>query len=832
MFEGIVPSPQAMHAWRLHPNTYSSDMFDRDCIAQGRCPDIQLAVVGTRVQGLRAARALPPKDLKDVSDLNWQCNSQGAASKGDGPGPSPRQSRGGKTAMVLHKTVKQEVKAEVKKELKPILRGKSSQSRGGRRQGRGKTVDGPRVQVTPADKQFTFLQSRSDKLPFSEAFLVEQKEEMASAGSIVWQQTLSAYALAAMQQHYQENQSGTILNALENFMQYDITELKVVLTNATAPGIDAEMALIFVPVDCQTETPEQFLALVNKRRNGAKGYPGTHIFTLSQLRSKKCLTFEGDWQRGGRPTGLSGDGLLSASSIVGKCVLGFVTAPVVAAVFNGAASSSGVIIPEAETRGPLCQLAMHVKGNWIYTAPNQHFRRGQLIRTRENIQFAGVSQRVDPNGIGDYDVALATGVTPEGMASLVPILSESAPSNPAEYSIFEPHSLALEDGTTNTLFSTTVEFIGESAVQAVAAFFPPVINQLVIWGGRALLGVIDTAINTQGGMLAKEKKMATDNHIGGLGGGNDDTFDLTPAAISFTPGAQGFNQVQSSPVVQQQYTQWANAATSAPSSVAAAYKAVWDACIAKGIYPFSMSADHDVTGRPFGINAIFDAFVQMTGGVPALSSTLLQLGSRPDDALAGVPLCVTSVQPMVGTLASRYPPQNPIQTFMTIGYSAVTTEPYFSFWDSLSATGLTFQGQPEDLLEQAIALGEPSFQVMVSQFFGREPVASPIADSVLLSYEATYACLGVGSTANPKTSVWSIEVDRPAGIHDSGHISHSFNQDGTNHLTQAGHNISELLTRHNAPGEDEDGDLYPLDYSVVFANAILYHVSLRKRSPF
>jgi hypothetical protein len=169
---------------------------------------------------------------------------------------------------------------------------------------------------------------------------------------------------------------------------------------------------------------------------------------------------------------------------------------------------------------------------------------------------------------------------------------------------------------------------------------------------------------------------------------------------------------------------------------------------------------------------------------------------------------------------------------MTIGYSAVTTEPYFSFWDSFTANGLTFQGQPEDLLEQAIALGEPSFQVMVSQFFGREPVASTIADSVLLAYEATYACVGVGSTPDPKTAVWSIALDRPGGCHDSGHISHSFNQDGTNHLTQAGHNISELLTRYNDPNENEYRDLFPLDFSAVLTNAVLYHISLRKRSPF
>jgi hypothetical protein len=61
-------------------------MFNRDCIMQGRTGELQMAVVRHRLDCMSSGCMMVPKAFKRLRSLAWECNSQGGASKGDGPG--------------------------------------------------------------------------------------------------------------------------------------------------------------------------------------------------------------------------------------------------------------------------------------------------------------------------------------------------------------------------------------------------------------------------------------------------------------------------------------------------------------------------------------------------------------------------------------------------------------------------------------------------------------------------------------------------------------------------------------------------------------------------
>lgn len=702
-------------------------------------------------------------------------------------------------------------------------------------------IDPTRGIVTPKDKEFSLIQSRADDWALSESFLVEQALPLAPRGTIVWQQTLSPYTLATMQQHYVSDQEGTIANAIRNYMDFDLTELEVQLLSATAPAVEADIAVVFTKPHI-TLTNESFTAFVDARTGpGGKPFPGVFLTTLSRLRSAKRMCFQGEWQKGGRPIGLSGD-LLAASSMVGRVYVGFMTNPVGLQINQTVAASSAdtgmsLAMPEAGVTGPFAQLKMRVRVNWIYRAPGQDISNLATTRLQSNITIAGIPVRFDPVGFGDFSGLPASGVVPGNITPLVSGQAESLLTNNATVS-YQPSpvvSLANNDGTTNDFFATTIEFLSSAAIAGIEAFLPPGLGQLLVWGGRTMLAVADKYVNTQSGMLYKEKTVAANNGVSmTTGAGSGSNYRLGPMTTTFTPGAASDSNLPLNQVCYGIMQALATAAGgSSPDSVAAALWNMAHTAQQNGFYPLFLTNGDGAERHSFSVNEIVDFFVHSIGGTPALSRTFTSPGSNADDALAGLPLHESGFRNLTSSIASQFADREPPQRFMYIhnvgvpgpktgrpddegvNRKAAVVTREIEFFDSLiwDAGGvpypaLTYDGGVDGVL--AVGADYPS---RIAQFFGVEP-----ANDGSLCVEFAYACVAVEDSAD-----WSIFIDRPEGVLDSGHMR-LFIPDVT--LAVRDYYITELLTRNSSTGL-----LVPSQLGAPASPEVLYLISVPGRCP-
>lgn len=528
---------------------------------------------------------------------------------------------------------------------------------------------------TPSNKDYdyTLIQSGADTRPFDASFDIAELS-IAPVGSIVFSQSISAVAAAIMQQESNKDAAGnstvsqTLVSGILNYMEYRFTKVQLRLLGRVPDEVSGELGVMFVPPGIKV-TAENFVDLFDARA-GSKPFPGCRRISLKDLNPSvhkgKWLTIDAEYRKGGRPIGLSE---VTQDGVVGKIVIGMLSNALSSAntvyVANssnpGPSSSSDQTIAPARVVGDLCLLNMHVEGHWIFTAPGQVPIDGAISA----LQIV-VNESFDPlrafqgntSGDNSYVGGVVGGLTPPVVAEAVmnSIAQEKLRGGyigPNTGMIGSPQTayIFMTDGSGtigNFFTASTIKSLANTVVEGVAEFFPPLVRQLVVWGGRTMIGVIDRLVNTQDGMLSKEQNMTAENHIStntGAWPGNPNLGTaLTPSQTHFTPGNNPDTSIPFSPAIQLMYNRMAEAPV---GSVWRNLAFMIQRCLTLGIYPFfstsTINALATVHTSVYQNQDIVELFLRDVGGIATWMPTLtMPASSAPDDFYSGIPLFMGS----------------------------------------------------------------------------------------------------------------------------------------------------------------------------------------------
>jgi hypothetical protein len=673
--------------------------------------------------------------------------------------------------------------------------------------GRSKKSLGRAVHTpTAADHFYTEVQSKADTRPFDATFMSSELQG-AQEGTILFNQTLSAVSMALMQQEFNKDAQGnldaqqTLISGILNYLEYRFSELTIKLIDATAGGVKGKIGVMFVPQEMKV-TASNFKEIM-LARSGDKPYPGSRIIDLSTLGDKKQVTINGEYLRGGRPVGLA---TTDKNGVVGRVVIGVIEQVLATAFGTNTPASSSQSIEAPSYAGKIAQLSFHVAGDWIFLAPGQVPGEGVLTALEIQAPLVGDTVHADPSGVGDFSAQYATGITPATVAQLlgnsiaVGQLRGAPPPSPVPMDESEPLKITFltdSSGSIGQYFaSTTVKAIGDVAVEFVGSFFPPGISQLVVWGGRTLVGVLDRIINTQDGMLAKEQTMATANTLNRQTGGagiSGTGFHLTPSQVQFTPNQVPFNGVAFSSAMTELY----NVMSAAPAG--SPFKNVWwmvQHAVSLGIYPFAftnlLAVAEPFLSQPIRINDIMELFVRNVGGVSTLFNTILQPQVGADDAFAGIPLFRSSareatVQPgyvrfspsAYGELSQDYYSGPPLlhvyaeETPSPMGKTrAMAVFPVLDFFSEVRTAGAGYRGGSYlGAISAMITAGRTVAEIasFTESFFGHD--VSFTGDLIHVTHRFTYASRAASTDGPGELSGFT---PLPAQVNDSGYCTLSF----------------------------------------------------------
>lgn len=504
------------------------------------------------------------------------------------------------------------------------------------------------------DYDYTLIQSRADTRVFDISTEVGTLP-LGVKDQILFSQSLSAVSAALLQQETlgtTPQAQGNIENALLNYLDYRFTEIKVSLKNASAVGVSGTFAIAFTPPNITFDKPEAFSKFVLGRASDSKPFPGTRIITIAELREKKSIVINAEFQKGGRPIGLSG-AVQAGQATVGRMTVGMITDALVGELAtnqqpSSSSSSEPQSVPQIIATGDLAIVSIDFKGEWIYYAPDQAATNDAVTALNVVNSINADTNHVDPDGIGDWNAAFATGIAPPELIKLInnEINLNRLRGQPANTDFLRDGQplrtfLATSGGTSAAFFtSSTVKTVGNLVLDAVASFAPPLIRQLIVWGGRTMIGLIDRYVNTQNSMKAKEQDVGVKNGTSSPQGAYPLGLSLTPTALNFVPGAQPFNNVPLNYPVQQ----LADKLRIMPvGSIGRNIYTMLVQCLLMGIYPFpvfkSVPPGGNSANIAFSVGDEVEAFVNNTGGVPTLVSTVINNDvTPPTDSLAGIPL--------------------------------------------------------------------------------------------------------------------------------------------------------------------------------------------------
>lgn len=604
------------------------------------------------------------------------------------------------------------------------------------------------VKVTRRDKNYFEVQSAADEVKYAKSFIVDQALQGAVAGTILFSQSISARSLATAQQHATTVGADAMLTTyLQNYLDYSVASCEVKLDTTTPEMVSGVLAVMFCP-ETLIVNASNFVQIIESRTVAGRIYPGTYLVPLDKLRTRKNMTFPGFFKGGARPIN-SPVGSDPYKSIVGKVVVGVFTSCLVAEIATSVpnqASTSSSTSGSTVYVGPLAKLSMHADLRFIFSAPGQIPPEGQVYSVQMPIQFSGRTTRVDPPGMGDFNVDLLTGPTPVALAQLE---NSTEPYTSGPIGVY-PEFMTLpgrtsDDDTTSVFLSTTVREIAEVAIEGVSEFFPPGIKQLISFGGRTLLGVMSRIVGNQDTMLAKTKNMQLSNNIVN----NDDVSttaepSLTPATSLFTPGASSYNGIPLGRAPQL----FINACAAAPvGSVAHTFATLTIWCLVRGIYPFFMTSYYNSGYVDWAINSTQEVFLKNNGGTPQLIPTIVSSGTLESDEYAGLPLIVQSQMLGIGPWCTKYvggrSPQVPIMRIGGYELASPLGRKALALWP---VPVLDFSERADvDGLSDSVLYGANMLPTIdearqrISAFFGVEPVTIASPPSLSFSIRLSYA---------------------------------------------------------------------------------------------
>lgn len=639
--------------------------------------------------------------------------------------------------------------------------------------------------ISPADRIYSEVQSSADEVSYAKSFIVDNELKGNTAGTILFQQSISARSLAIMQQHATADGADPMLVAyIENYLDYRLAACSVKLDSIVPPLVSGTVAVMFCPESLRVDA-SNFVRIIESRTAGGKLYPGTYLVPLDKLRRVKNMNLQGFIKGGARPINapLGSD---ADKTVVGKLVIGIfsetLTSEVATTPSNSASSSNDQGISNSTLYvGPICKFSMHADVRFIFSAPGQIPPEGAVYSLQQPLQFTAPLVRYDPVGPGDYAANLLIGPTP---ADLTDLQNSSIPLGPGSPlgQVIVPELLTMVgssslDDTTALFTATTAREISETIVTGVAEFFPPGIKQLITWGGRTMLGVIDRIVNSQYGMLAKTTTMQQSNRINNsrdFYDGDEDIAGLTPANSIFQPGQYPFSGIPFGYVPQGVFDMFVNAPA---GSVANSIAQCITNCFVRGIYPFFMTANYGNPDATYCVQSIQELFVRNINGTPSLISTYLQPSTTPDDEYAGLPLSIHESIAKIGPWNTSYPTTGPPRQPMLILSGLETASPLQkgqAIWevpviDFIDYKAFSQLDGEKLLYTWQSTLTIPQVRQKISDFFGVEPVTS--GTDLIFSVKMSYALRLVKINL---VDDWSVFQPRSPRSNDNGCVILSF----------------------------------------------------------
>jgi hypothetical protein len=437
------------------------------------------------------------------------------------------------------------------------------------------------------------------------------------------------------------------------------------------------------------------------------------------------------------------------------------------------------------------------------------------------MEFAGPTIRYDPPGSGDY-----IGYPVSGLAT--PELADAASNTGRVFASIGMNAAATvvptavtDDDEVMTMVATTVLDAGEVILTGIAEFAPPGVRQLIIWGGKALLGLAGNIVNTQAGLLAKDKLIAAQNNINTA---SDcymatDGVALTPPQCDFTPGALPTPSLPLGSIPWHLYDLLSKMPQRSVGHTM--WKLMFSMISGMGIFPLFFTGLYGSATTPFDLQATQDFFIRDVGGVDCLQPTALVNGVEADDTLAGLPLYAgNGIIPRPFGSQSFIPPINmSIATYASVG-SARGLLMYQAGADISSSWSGT------DLLTGlgAVIGNADATRTLLLAWFGVEPVQSSAGWSV--DVDATYDLMAVNETTSG-SGAWRIDIARPAGVGSTGrlrlhmlfNVTGGLWVDAVNLLTRS--SFTETIRRRAS-----DNTIYPFGVGASGDAAIAFRLTL------
>jgi len=640
----------------------------------------------------------------------------------------------------------------------------------------GVTVNPQRAKIFRIEPKFT------DRTPFSGTVVMEQKVISApDAPAIIFESTISFLA-AAREQNFTSNSTslGSFAANAPNFLWFDCKNAYVNLEGNAAPMVNGSVLFVSSPVPLNGGQLQLFLTNRQMRRGWARD---VKELTFKQLETGRSHKVRLNLVSGDRPIGINPTPD-DVSPILGYFYVIQWNVPTSIGLGSNstepAAATSTMVASTAVT--PFAKMELHMEGDLVYRCGGISDSTNVVEVEEESVQTSWVPVGTTTHGQG-FDPKVGAPI----QGPLTPELASQAQNALTLYGQNGVTSgdLNLGGGQIAKYFIQTVQldsgeiitFLLTTIARAAFAYLTggaseivgPVIQQLIIYGGKFLIGFVADKIGTPDTAKSKTVSFNTANGTYSDGPAIGKTLAVGELAVpqawrNGDGAANGSRQYQVNECLQKGLTAPAN------SVIRNLCNAVWGSQF-QGAYPHWLV---DNGGGPETRIMSMEDFIVRREGVETLVPTLENRWAVPSDNLAGVPALFTRSVTASREIVYALPLLSPVSGGPTFTYckpdptitrlmytrdtSDVTYTRHLMFlpadtkyrqsdgsfvWNSLNPLHWNGECTYASVAELPF-LSEDDAIYYWSSFFGVAPIVK--SDEIIWEYEFNVNLLGVATT--------------------------------------------------------------------------------------
>lgn len=382
----------------------------------------------------------------------------------------------------------------------------------------GVTVNPQRAKILRIEPKFT------DRTPFSGTVVMEQKVISApDAPSIIFESTISFLA-AAREQNFTSNSTslGSFAANAPNFLWFDCIRAYVNLEGNAAPMVNGSVLFVSSPVPLNVAQLQLFLTNRQMRRGWARD---VKELTFKQLETGRSHRVPLNIVSGDRPIGINPTPD-EVSPILGYFYVIQWNVPTSMGLGSNStdpsAGSSTMVASTAVT--PFAKMELHMEGDLVYRCGGISDSTNVVEVEEESVQTTWVpvgttthGQGFDPKVGAPIQGPLTPDLASQAQNALMLYGQNGVTSGDlnlgggriAKYFI---ESVTLDSGEVITFLLTTIARAAFAYLSGgVSEIVGPVIQQLVIYGGKYLIGFVADRIGTPDTAKSKTVSFNTAN---------------------------------------------------------------------------------------------------------------------------------------------------------------------------------------------------------------------------------------------------------------------------------------------------------------------------------